>query len=277
MARYWWIPLAIVAVVAGSLVAAGAHSASPGLTHAAKTHAASLTSAEGVSPGHPMISASAGAARSAASFVTTDSVLSANWSGYAVHAGKYNSIVASWNVPAAHCTASRKFAAFWVGFDGFSSRSVEQIGMDSDCRASGEPHYYGWYEMFPAAPVFFAFTGIRPGDLITAAVRFSGTNTYTLELRDETRHWFRTIVKHENGLARSSAEVITEAPSSTTGVLPLADFGTVLYSSSAANGVAFKNLSPTKIIMVNGSGQMLDTTSPVGIGDRFHNTWLRSS
>lgn len=39
-------------------------------------------------------------------------------------------------------------SAFWVGLDGSSSTSVEQLGRDSDCD-SGTPSYYAWYEMYP--------------------------------------------------------------------------------------------------------------------------------
>jgi len=71
--------------------------------------------------------------------------------------------------------------------------------------------------------------------------------------------------------------VITEAPSSSSGVLPLADFGTVNYGGSSANGSAMSALSPTGIIMVDSSGQQQDTTSSMdGAGD-FSNGWLSSN
>jgi hypothetical protein len=70
---------------------------------------------------------------------------------------------------------------------------------------------------------------VAPGDSMSASVTFSGTETYTLVLTDSTQDWTQTITENESGLSRSSAEVITEAPSSESGVLPLADFGTVNY------------------------------------------------
>jgi hypothetical protein len=108
-------------------------------------------------------------------------------------------------------------------------------------------------------------------------VTFSGTETYTLVLTDSTQGWTQTITQNEAGLARSSAEVITEAPSSEFGVLPLADFGTIGYGGSAANGSSMAGQNPTGIIMVDGGGQQQDTTSGMdGAGD-FSNTWLSSN
>lgn len=272
MARYWWIALASLAVVAGSAVAAGAASASPGLTPAAYS-----APARPFTPGDPMIGASVGGARpKAENSALADSVESTNWSGYAVHTGKYRNISATWIEPAAKCPSKTKqYAAFWVGLDGYTSNSVEQTGTDSDC--SGKtPHYYGWYEFFPAAPVFFK-TLVKPGNEMSASVTFSGTNTYTLVLKNLSRGWTHTIVKHSaTSLARSSAEVVTEAPSSNSGVLPLADFSTVTFSSVKVSGILLKKLDPAKIVMIDSNGRDKDSTSAIA-GDRFHNTWIRSN
>jgi hypothetical protein len=205
-------------------------------------------------------------------------VASNNWSGYAATRGTFRGVSSSWIQPAGHCAGvtGHRYAAFWVGLDGFqpNDNAVEQTGTDSDC-VGRTPTYYGWYEFFPAAPVFFR-TKVNPGDHISASVTFRGTQTYTLVLRDITRGWTHTIIKNHAGLARSSAEVITEAPSTLSGVLPLADFGTIRFAGSRANGVVFRRLAPTRILMVDGSRRLMDTTSLIGSADAFSNTWLRS-
>jgi hypothetical protein len=210
---------------------------------------------------------------------------STNWSGYAVTGsnGEFTSVSASWTQPTATCSStsghhhrsSDAYAAFWVGLDGYSSDSVEQTGTDSDCDGS-TPDYYGWYEMYPADPVYYTNT-VEPGDTISASVTFSGTETYTLVLKDVTQGWTETVTKNESGLDRSSAEVITEAPSSSSGVLPLADFGTVNYTASTDNGSSMGTQSPTEIIMVDNSGAEKDTTSSMSSSGAFSNTWLSSS
>jgi len=207
---------------------------------------------------------------------------STNWSGYVGTGGTgaFSSVSASWTQPTATCSSSRRrssdqYAAFWVGLDGFSSDSVEQTGSDSDC-VGRTPSYYGWYEMYPANPVYFS-NPVAPGDQMSASVTFSGTETYTLVLKDSTQGWTQTITANEPGLDRSSAEVITEAPSSNTGVLPLADFGTVSYTGATANGTSLASLSPTEIIMVDNSGLQEDSTSAISSSGAFSNTWIRST
>jgi Peptidase A4 family len=277
MIRRWYLPLTTMALVLGSWLAAGSASAAPLAAHAATPRSAAAVG--GFIPGGRLIGP-AGLARPSAPGALNAEVESSNWSGYAATgaSGAFSSVSASWTEPTATCSSggrrSAQYAAFWVGLDGYNSNSVEQTGTDSDC-VGRTPDYYGWYEMYPAAPVYFSNT-VRPGDALSASVTFSGTETYTLVLRDSTQGWTQTITQNEAGLARSSAEVITEAPSSNTGVLPLANFGTVNYAGAEANGTALASLSPTEIIMADSSGLDKDSTSAIS-GGAFSNTWLRST
>jgi hypothetical protein len=205
---------------------------------------------------------------------------STNWSGYAATGadGAFSSVSATWTQPTATCTSRQdQYAAFWVGLDGYSSDSVEQTGTDSDCDGK-TPDYYGWYEMYPADPVYYTNT-VKPGDSISASVTFSGTDTYTLVLKDTTEGWTQTQTINESGFDRSSAEVITEAPCCTNsgGILPLSDFGTITYGSSTANGTSLGSQSPTEIIMIDNSGRDKDSTSAINSSGGFSNTWIRSS
>jgi Peptidase A4 family len=276
MARHWWVVPATLALVVGSALAAGAAFASPATGHAGPVH---------VIPGRPMIGRAAPgpAIRPDASGGTLNVVKSSNWSGYAAHLPRkhvYHSVSASWVQPRARCAASTgdEFAAFWVGLDGYNSTSVEQTGTDSDCDGT-TPTYYGWFEMFPAAPVVFK-NPVMAGDHMSASVTFSGVEKYTLVLTDATRHWTRTIVRRNASLARSSAEVITEAPSSgaTGAVLPLANFGTVRFSLIRINGLVLKKETPSRIVMYDSGGLPEDSTSLLGnAGGAFSNTWIRGS
>jgi hypothetical protein len=273
MARRWFVPLATLGLIFGSLVvAAGAASASTAshpTIHSTTVHA--------FRPGGLMVRPG-GVARVLGHGSNTTAE-STNWSGYAATGanGAFSSVSASWTQPTATCTSRRsaQYASFWVGLDGYSSDSVEQTGSDSDCNGR-TPEYYGWYEMYPANPVNFSNT-VKPGDAMSASVTFSGTETYTLVLHDATQNWTQTIVKNQSGLDRSSAEVITEAPSSSSGVLPLADFGTINYSTSSANGSSLGTQSPVEIIMIDNSGNQKDSTSSISSGGGFSNTWIRSN
>jgi hypothetical protein len=267
--RRWSIPFTTLALVVGSVLAAGGASAA---VHPAAHHPVH-PSVSGWNPGGVMHHVS-GVSPAARGVRHADQ--STNWSGYAVTGGTgaFTSISASWTEPTGHCSGGRQYSSFWVGLDGFNSNSVEQTGSEVDC--SGRTAlYYSWYEMFPAAPVNYTNT-VRPGDHFTASVTFSGTSTYTLTISDTTQGWSHSTVKSQSGLSRSSAEVITEAPSSSSGVLPLANFGTVTYSASAANGSSLGGQAPTQIIMVTNSGAPKDSTSVINSAGGFSNTWIRS-
>jgi peptidase A4-like protein len=259
MLRRWCIPLAGLALTAGALAAAGpaaaaSHSAGPTI-HLIRP--AMHGTAPMIAHGRPV------------------NAQSTNWSGYAAHGKTYNKISATWVEPTGHCTSSRTFSSFWVGLDGFNSGTVEQTGTEVDC-VSGHARYFGWYEMFPAFPVNFS-NAVSPGDHFSGSVTFNGSGHFTLVLKDTTKGWSHTVHKTLNSAKRSSAEVIAEAPSSSSGVLPLTDFGTVHFGNSKVNGSAIGGFNPTKIVMVNSSGRAKDSVSALSGGTAFSVTWLHST
>src|SRR5262249_43134748 len=102
---------------------------------------------------------------------------STNWSGYAVVAGHgaINAGCGSWTVPVAQ---GQGYSATWVGIDGYNSRSVQQIGTESDM-VNGKASYYAWYEMYPN-PTVPITTPIQPGDAISASVTYTPGIGFTL-------------------------------------------------------------------------------------------------
>ena len=202
--------------------------------------------------------------------VSNTTVTSTNWSGYAATGSTYTSVSTTYVQPSLSCSGrSGTYAAFWVGLDGYSSSTVEQTGTMGYCSGS-TAEYVGWYEMYPQGSNDYTNT-VRAGDTIYESVTFTGTDVYTLVLQDKTRSWTKTKVVDATGDARSSAEVIAEAPYS-GGVLPLADFGTVTFDSSLVDGSNLSSFSPTAINMVSSSGTAEATTSAFS-GDNFSITW----
>ncbi len=279
MVRRWSIPLTTVLLALGVMGLAGnasasvAHHAGPGGRPAIP---------RSIRPGGVIHTLPGGIGRSSVRGIDgyTD-VASSNWSGYAATGsnGAFTSVSSSWTEPTGTCSGKSddQYAAFWVGLDGFSSDSVEQTGTLIWCDR-GTAEYYGWYEMYPAALDEYSNT-VRPGDAMSASVVFSGSDTYTLTLTDSTRNWTEKQVINESGLDRSSAEVITEAPCCTNsgGILPLADFGTVKYGASDANGASLDSQSSLyNIIIENNSGEPEDSTSAIASNGSFGNTWIRT-
>jgi hypothetical protein len=177
---------------------------------------------------------------------------STNWSGYAVTGSRFTSVSSSWTEPTATCSATA-YSSFWVGLDGDTSNTVEQTGTDADC-SGRTPQYYAWYEMYPKYPVNFSNT-VKPGDHLSASVTTNGSGSFTLTISDSTRGWSRTVTARLKSAKLASAEVIAEAPSSNSGVLPLANFGTVSFTGATANGALLTSSTPhiDPITMQSGS------------------------
>jgi Peptidase A4 family len=263
MVRRWGILLAMLALMMGTALFAASASASTvravsfrpgGPVHVVTTRQAAL--AGGVS----------------------HQAESTNWSGYAATTGTYTSVSASWTEPAGTCKSGDQYSSLWVGLDGYNSSSVEQTGSDVDC--SGKtPRYYAWYETYPNPPVDYSST-VKPGDHFSASVTYTGSNKFSLNIADTTRGWSHTTVGTVAGAARSSAEVVVEAPCCTASgaILPLADFGTMGIASAQANGSAFGNAGGvTQIAMIDNAGRAKDTISSLSAAENFTATWLRGN
>lgn len=159
---------------------------------------------------------------------------STNWSGYAVSAGvgAVSRVAGNWVVPAI-ASAVAGYSSAWVGIDGFNSNTVQQIGTDGDY-VNGVAQYYAWYEMYPAGFVKITSLAISPGDTISASVHHANSNKFVLSITNVTTGGSFSTTQISSQAKRSSAEWIVEAPSSITGVLPLADFGTINFSGASA-------------------------------------------
>jgi peptidase A4-like protein len=200
-------------------------------------------------------------------------VVSGNWAGYAsIATPKYTEVSSTWTEPSASCTSTTSYASFWTGLDGYNSASVEQTGTLVYCYG-GVAYQYAWYEMYPAAPVYYNVP-IAAGDRMTATVTSSTVGNFSLVLSDATRGWTATTTATNSSLARASAEVIAEAPSSSTGVLPLANFGTVTFTNSTVNNVPLASASPINIQM--GSNPVKVLCSGISSGGAFSCTWYHA-
>jgi hypothetical protein len=172
---------------------------------------------------------------------TVPSASSANWAGYVANAPSggsgFRKVSGSWVQPSVDTSAGEGYSAFWVGLGGDGqSNALEQVGTQADV-SNGQPVYYAWYELVPDPPVKLDLA-IHPGDHISSSVAVDGTDV-TLSLTDQTTGQSHTQTVQVSNPDTSSAEWIAEAPSSSDGQgdmtpLPLADFGTVSFTGSAA-------------------------------------------
>jgi Peptidase A4 family len=272
MVRRWCILLAMLAMTAGAaFTASSASAATAGTVQGA------------FNPGGPVHLVGAVKASGGKRYQTVGT--STNWSGYVATGAKtYTSVSASWTQPTGTCSSSSRRgeqdAAFWVGLDGFTSKSVEQTGSEVAC-VGKTAQYDAWYEMYPGPSEVYTNT-VQPGDQFNASVTYEGSNKFSLYIADTTQGWSHTATATLANAALSSAEVIVEAPTSSASgaILPLTDFGTVSITGSEANGAAVGNDSALTQLTMTESGNSKvdrDSVSSLSGGENFTATWLRSS
>jgi hypothetical protein len=196
---------------------------------------------------------------------------STNWAGYsATSVGGFSSVTATWTQPAVKRSLTGTYAAFWVGLDGDGSHTVEQIGT-MGYTSGGRVYYIAWYEMYPAAmqPINAAKLTVKPGDVLTATVQWTGATTFSLSLVDKTtgRTFRATRSQPSSDFTPPpvSAEIIAERPSTASGILPLATFGLVGFSGCAIDGGTLAAAGASSIDMVDPGGATVAKTSALGV------------
>ena len=235
----------------------------------------------------------AGTSGARAASIANTTVQSTNWAGYVSHQPKvsFRQVQATFFVPYLNCTVSPggttpTASSAWVGIDGFTSATVEQDGIEADCNG-GTASYSAWYEVFPAAAVTSSIT-IRPGDSVTAIVAYTTTTrTFRMTVTDNNngQHFSVTKVCGPATCVRSSAEVISEAPSEVTGTtltqLPLADYGAESFTAVAITstagvigGITSSRWVATRVVQVGAtSGAVIGVPTPLH-RTIFDNYWL---
>ncbi len=234
----------------------------------------------------PAVAASAPPLASQAPRVPVRQGTSTNWSGYAVETNlstpqsyAVTDVIGTWTVPQVTSSSTNTYSSVWVGIDGYSDGTVEQLGTEQDW-VNGQPRYYAWIEMYPKLPSTINYP-IAYGDTITAEVTYTGNNQFVLSMTDTpaTGAAWTFSTKARAKAQRQSAEWIVEAPWS-GGVLPLANFGTVKVTGAQAtlntatgaiNNPAWQN---DPITMETSSGVLKAVPSALSPdGSSFTVTW----
>jgi hypothetical protein len=122
---------------------------------------------------------------------------------------------------------------------------------------------------------------VEPGDSVTVSIneQSTGTGVWQISMKNNTSgQSYQTSVTYTS--SNSSAEWIEEAPSGSTGVLPLDQFSSVSFSSASAiqdgQTVDLTQAGATPITMLNGNSQPLAIPSGIG-GDGSSFTVARTS
>lgn len=186
--------------------------------------------------------------RGSAPHMSVEESTSTNWSGYAALTSlthpvnnAVTDVSGSWTVPHLSSTPNHAYSAFWVGIDGYSNQTVEQLGTESDWTGHAQSNY-AWFEMYPGGSYEIVGFPANPGDLMGAEVKFLGNGQFQLSIVNYTRNVYTVIPSsytNSRTALRSSAEWIVEAPYYNA-ILPLANYGTSHWTNCEAtiNGIS---------------------------------------
>lgn len=192
-----------------------------------------------------------------------------------------SAVTGTWTVPSIRSAAHDTYCSLWIGIDGFTSPTVEQIGVDCDW-SHGHQINYAWFEMYPDYSYEIVGFPVNIGDSISTSVVYAGNDVFVLSIFNNTHHVYTTIPTSYTtmpGAQRSCAEWIVEAPYE-NGVLPLSHFNLInfTYCNAIINNIlgsiscpAWKN---TLLTMVTNTGAVKALPSPLSNnGESFTVVW----
>lgn len=178
-----------------------------------------------------------------------------------------------------------EYSSSWVGIGGFCEDancasvddSLIQLGTEQDASSNGQTQYYAWIETLPESEVELSpeTYPVIPGDTITASLTCTanctpgGTQTWMLTMTSSRGWTYSSSIAYASSLL--SAEWIEEAPSSFSGVLPLANYGTATFQPSANSNPALDLTSTNEIVLVDPYGETSDPSEESG--DQFATCW----
>src|SRR5688572_3838484 len=190
---------------------------------------------------------------------------SSNWSGYVANGGTYTSVTGTWVVPQVSATTTGADAT-WVGIGGVTGTDLIQAGTQATVTGDGSVTYSAWTEILPdysrTAPL-----QVAAGDTVTVTITEQSSGLWLIVMQNNTTSdTYEKTLRYDS--SRSSAEWVQEAPSTSRGIVPLSDFGSVRFSDGSAvrDGVTLDlaALGSTPVAMVNRAGQAIALPSALG-------------
>lgn len=146
---------------------------------------------------------------------------SPNWAGYVVSSSdeRFTEVSAKMKVPAVSCTGSESSTFFWVGFDGYTTNSVEQAGIEAYCPArtgsqTPKVRYTAWWEMWPHNLSQTMPIKIHRGNVVFMQVQYRD-GRYYMTVRNETtgKHFTKSMAcQADMDCTRMEAEWVVERP-----------------------------------------------------------------
>lgn len=215
---------------------------------------------------------------------------STNWSGYIVYSSSevVTQVSGKWTVPTLDCSSTPNAGASeWVGIGGAGSGTgvLLQTGIATDC-VNGAQQNSAWWELLPAAAVYFGGFTVSTGDTIQATVsQWSDGSRWQTRVDDLTTGLSGIMVTGEGygvmtdgsstfpiaGSANVSyaggysAEWIVEAYESAGSQVDLANYGTVTFTN-ATTSLSSSLTADEGVELVLGGSVISTPSAPSGNG-----------
>ena len=191
------------------------------------------------------------------------STISHNWAGYRAAGGLFTSVTGTWTVPQISNNGIAAADATWVGIGGITSSDLIQGGTEDLISRSGQVVHAAIFEMLPNPPQPIPVV-VQSGDSITVAITERAVNQWQVSFLDKTNgQSYNFTTRYRSSF--SSAEWIEEAPARGGRILPLNNFGTVVFSGGSTlenqHPVTIGQSSAQPITMVNSKDQILAAPS----------------
>ena len=201
--------------------------------------------------------------------VTRSAATSQNWAGYAATGGqRYTGVSGTWTVPQLASSGAAGVGATWVGIGGVNSRDLIQAGTQDVSSGAGQAEFQAWIELLPQASQQIPLA-VAPGDSVSVSIteQGAGSGVWQIVFKNNTSgNTYQTTVQYRS--SESSAEWIEEAPASSNGIVPLDNFGSLVFSRATAveNGrtVDLAQAGAQPITMLNSAKQALAVPSSIG-------------
>ncbi len=211
-------------------------------------HHSTATSSSSASGGS---TPSQGAVASARSSIPS-STESTNWSGLVQDGATEKSVQATWSAPsfAEADQLSDSAIAEWVGLGGVQSTSLIQVGTITSPNSQGQAQTVAFWENLPSAAV--QTVAIPTGSSVTAKIEPTGTDSWRLLLtvKGQSNPVVDTVVNLSSSVSsgvETSADWITEAPTTNQGVEPLVPVSSTTMTNVEANGVPLSKMSNSSL------------------------------
>ncbi|EFW99087.1 acid proteinase [Grosmannia clavigera kw1407] len=195
-----------------------------------------------------------------------------NWAGAVLIGTDYTSVTGTFVVPTPKeptgaSSDTQYSASAWVGIDGNTAQnSILQTGVDFYVE-DGQTSFDAWYEWYPESAYTFSGFGISAGDTIKLTITATSLTSGTALIENESsgKSVSHSFSSEEYALEELNAEWIVEDYESNFGQVPLANFGTVIFTDTKAiSGSSSVGPSGATLIDLEQNGEVLTSVSVSG-------------